>query len=52
MALAGYDPREAVQVWERMRALNRGRAHTEWLSTIPADDTRYRRHQGAGCPRP
>ena len=26
MALAGYDPREAVTVWERMRAANTGRA--------------------------
>jgi predicted Zn-dependent protease len=40
MALAGYDPREGVHVWERMRALNRGKSTPEWLSTHPADDTR------------
>lgn len=41
MAMAGYDPREAVGLWERMRAANSGRSRqAEWLSTHPADDTR------------
>src|SRR5262249_48904830 len=40
MAMAGYDPREAVHVWERMRTLNKGARTPEWLSTHPADDTR------------
>lgn len=40
MALAGYDPREAVPLWERMRAANSGRRQAEWLSTHPADTTR------------
>lgn len=40
MALAGYDPREAVGLWERMRAANSGRRQAEWLSTHPADTTR------------
>jgi len=40
MALAGYDPREAVTVWERMRAANTGPRKAEWLSTHPADTTR------------
>jgi predicted Zn-dependent protease len=40
MALAGYDPREAVTVWERMRAANAGQRKAEWLSTHPADTTR------------
>jgi predicted Zn-dependent protease len=41
MALAGYDPREAVGFWERVRAYHRGRAQDPvWLSTHPADETR------------
>ena len=41
MALAGYDPHEAIGVWERMRAANAGgRRQAEWLSTHPADTTR------------
>ena len=40
MAQAGYDPREAVTVWERMRAANSGSSKAEWLSTHPADTTR------------
>jgi predicted Zn-dependent protease len=40
MALAGYDPREAITVWERMHAASTGRRQAEWLSTHPADTTR------------
>jgi predicted Zn-dependent protease len=40
MALAGYDPHEALHVWERMRALNRGKSTSQWLSTHPTDDAR------------
>ena len=40
MALAGYDPSEAIAVWERMRAASTGKRQAEWLSTHPADATR------------
>jgi len=40
MALAGYDPREAVGLWERMRAASTGQRQAEWLSTHPSDSTR------------
>jgi predicted Zn-dependent protease len=40
MALAGYDPHEAIGLWERMRAANKGGRGMEWLSTHPADETR------------
>jgi predicted Zn-dependent protease len=40
MALAGYDPREAITVWERMHAASTGNQKAEWLSTHPADTTR------------
>ena len=41
MALAGYDPHEAIGLWERMRALSRGeKKQPEWLGTHPTDDAR------------
>lgn len=36
---AGYDPREAVRIWERMAAVSEG-APPEFLSTHPANETR------------
>ena len=39
-AMAGYDPREAVPLWERMEALSKGQSPPEFASTHPATDTR------------
>lgn len=40
MAMAGYDPHEAVKFWKRMEAQNTGARQPEFLSTHPADATR------------
>jgi predicted Zn-dependent protease len=40
MAIAGYDPINAVKVWERMSALSNGQAPPEILSTHPSNQTR------------
>jgi predicted Zn-dependent protease len=41
MAMAGYDPDEAIKFWDRMaKASGRGKSRLEFLSTHPADQTR------------
>ena len=42
MAIAGYDPINAVRLWERMSALSTGSAPAEILSTHPSNETRIR----------
>jgi predicted Zn-dependent protease len=45
MAIAGYNPDEAVPFWERMAELG-GAGTPEFLSTHPSDETRIRQLQG------
>lgn len=40
MAMAGYDPNEAVGLWERMKAASAGASIPEFMSTHPSDQRR------------
>jgi len=43
MAKAGYDPRAALGLWQRMAAASKGKSKPpEFLSTHPADETRIK----------
>ena len=39
-ALAGYDIRESVKVWERMKEAHKGQEPPEWMSTHPSSTRR------------
>lgn len=43
MAMAGYQPKEAIPFWERMKAAGGGGGTPEFLSTHPNHDTRIER---------
>ncbi|MEM9141617.1 MAG: M48 family metallopeptidase [Bacteroidota bacterium] len=40
MAIAGYNPDEAANLWRRMKANSGGQAPPEFMSTHPSNDTR------------
>lgn len=42
MAIAGYDPAEAPELWKRMAALKGGKSTSSLLSTHPSDDSRIK----------
>ena len=44
IALAGYDPREAIKLWEKMKEVTNGRP-PECLSTHPTEESRIRELQ-------
>ena len=39
-SLAGYDIRESVKIWERMKESNKGQEPPEWMSTHPSSSRR------------
>ena len=41
-SLSGYDIRETVKVWERMKKLKKGKAPPEFMSTHPSSDNRIK----------
>ncbi len=42
MAIAGYNPDEAANLWRRMKANSGGQAPPEFMSTHPSNDTRIK----------
>ena len=41
-SLSGYDIRETVKIWERMKELNKGKEPPQFMSTHPSSDNRIK----------
>ena len=41
-SLSGYDIRETVKIWERMKKFNKGKEPAQFMSTHPSSDTRIK----------
>ena len=41
-SLSGYDIRETVKIWERMKEFNKGKSQPEFMSTHPSADNRIK----------
>ena len=41
-SLSGYDIRETVKIWERMKKLNKGKEPPQFMSTHPSSDNRIK----------
>jgi predicted Zn-dependent protease len=44
-AISGYNPREAIALWQRMEKASNGQKPPEFLSTHPAEGTRIEQLQ-------
>ena len=42
-SLSGYDIRETVKIWERMKEFNKGKTPPEFMSTHPSADNRIKK---------
>ena len=42
-SLSGYDIRETVKIWERMKKLNKGKEPSQFMSTHPSSDNRIKK---------
>jgi len=45
-SLSGYDIRETVKIWERMKAANKGKEQSEFMSTHPSSTNRIKNING------
>ena len=45
-SLSGYDIRETVQIWKRMKEFNKGKAPPEFMSTHPSAENRIKKING------